>query len=275
MADMWQQNSHAPTAPGLPPVVKGLLISTGIIFLLQLLGDRSAWQGLTLMFGLNRGAVLSGELWRFFTYMFLHGSFWHIFINMLMLGVFGREMEELLGPRRFAGLYLVCGILAGVGWVLISGGRPGFCIGASGAVFGIMGAFAAMFPARRITLLVLFIFPVNMTARTMAIGMGVITLVSLMGDDGNIAHAAHLGGGVAGYLYGRYRRQHASGWERPSQDERVNTRFRRRNIHLVDSDPPESPSEDDINALLEKIRREGLQSLTRHEREVLERASRG
>ena len=271
---MRQQDTYAAADRGLPPVVKGLLIGTGVVYLLQMV-DGQGGRLLTEMFGLSRQTVLSGELWRFLTYLFLHGSFWHIFINLLMLGVFGREMEDVLGARRFAGLYVVSGVLAGAGWVLISGGGYGFCIGASGAVFGVMGAFAAMFPARQITLLLLFIFPVTMTARTMAIGLGVIALVSLMGDDGNIAHAAHLGGGVAGYLYGRYRHRHASGWVPPKKRDRVDTRYRRRHIRFADSEPPAPPSEDETNALLEKVRREGLQSLTRRERRLLEQASRG
>ncbi len=217
----------------LPPVTRVLLLATIGIYLLQIVSGSFLPFDVTTMFALNSNAIQHWQLWRGITYIFLHGSIFHLFINMLVLFMFGREMESMLGARCFLSLYLGCGILGGVGWIIISGNSPAYCLGASGAIFGIIGAFAAMFPARKITLLLFFVIPITMTARVMAIGMAVVSVFALMGADGNIAHAAHLAGGLAGYFYGRNIRLsgHPKG-DRNSR-RRVNTRFRRKNIRIV------------------------------------------
>jgi len=255
---MWNNDQFQSVTPGLPRAVKILLIANICPFLLEIVVDFSPGSSFSGLFGLSGRAVLQGQVWRLFTYMFLHGDIWHIFINMLMLVIFGREMERMLGTRRFTRLYFGCGLLAGIGWIIISGGRREYCIGASGAVFGIMGAFAAILPERRITLLLFFVLPVNVKARTMAIGLGIITVLSLMRGDGSIAHAAHLAGGLAGYLYGRRTRgtRSSPGWRRPSSDEES------------------LPTAEEIDGILEKITRQGIGSLSRSERDALERASR-
>lgn len=245
--------------PGLSRAVRTILFATLGVFLVQLALLTTTGTSLSAAFGLSTGGVLRGQLWRFVTYILLHGGIWHIFLNMLMLVVFGREIEGILGARRFTYLYLGCGILAGLGWVIISGRASTYCIGASGAVFGILGTFAALFPQRRITLLLFFVLPVTMSARTMAIGMGVISLFSLMGGDGNIAHAAHLAGGVAGYIYGRR-------LLRP----RARRGFRT-GRSMAGNGPPPTPEE--VDRVLEKIKARGIGSLNRAERDILERAS--
>jgi membrane associated rhomboid family serine protease len=250
--------------PGLSPAVKTILIATLGVFFLQLALLMTSGMRLTGLFGLSRGGVLHGFLWQFVTYIFLHGGMWHIFLNMLMLVMFGREIEGILGSRRFLGLYIGCGILGGLGWVLISGRSPAACIGASGAVFGVLGTFAALFPERRLTLLLFFVLPVTMSARTMAIGMGVISLFSLMGGpDGNIAHAAHLAGGLAGYLYGRQLKRRS--WNRGRNGWRVISR---------EEESALPPAPEEIDRILEKIKGRGIGSLNRAERDVLDRASR-
>ena len=247
---------------GLSPAVKIILFSTVGVFLLQVVLLLTTGMRLSVWFALSRSGLLDGQLWRLVSYIFLHDprSIWHILLNMLMLFIFGREIEGILGTRRFMCLYLGCGILAGLGWLIISGRASAYCIGASGAVFGILGTFAALFPARRITLLLFFVLPVTMSARTMAMAMGAISLFSLMGGDGNIAHAAHLAGGVVGYIYGRrllrpqVRREDWFG--RPTPEDR----------------PPPIPAE--VDRVLEKISARGIGSLSRAERDVLDRASR-
>ena len=224
--------------------------------------------------GLSWSDVCHGMLWQFVTYTFLHGSAWHLFMNMLGLYFVGNEMERRLGAQRFLYLYLGCGAIGGVGWLILSRGVvDATCVGASGAIFGIIGAFAALFPEERF---VLFPIPVPITARTLAIGLGVLTLVLLLPGPSGIAHAAHLAGGLAGYFYGRqiagsvkfhHPRHTAGGWSN------LRAWFRRRRYHVVDA-PREKPLDwAAVDAVLDKIRIYGVNSLTRTEKALLDRAS--
>jgi membrane associated rhomboid family serine protease len=274
-----------PFRRGLPWAVRALLIVTIGIFLVQTIVDANTGGAFTRMFGLSLEDLLAFRVWQVVSYMFLHDrSLWHILVNMLVLYFFGCEMEEILGTRRFLKLYLGCGIVAGVGWVLITAamGRSGYCIGASGAVFGIMGAFAAMFPDRMITLLLFFVLPVTMSARTMIIGLGIVSLVLLIISDGNIAHAAHLTGGIAGWVYGvRISRNPAllAGGDRGAEGgagsrwvSNVRAFFARRRTRVA-ADDKSSPTSEEVDRLLDKISATGIGSLSDHERKTLEKAA--
>lgn len=267
-------------APGR--VVRTLLIANFCVFALQLISDRLAGGGysdasFTSLFSLSWEGLRQGRLWQPLTYMFLHSTRgpWHLLFNMLMLYVFGRDMEERLGSVPLSVLYLACGLFAGVGWLVISGGGVLKCLGASGAVFGLMGAMAAIFPHRKITLLVMFVLPVTLTMRLLVIIFGTITLVSLFTSDGNVAHAAHLVGGLVGYAYGY---QVVQGRGTDPREWFGNRGRRRSRGHLTLLDRPEDddlPTPEEVDAVLEKLQREGMRSLTRRERRVLERASQG
>jgi membrane associated rhomboid family serine protease len=227
-------------------------------------------------FGLAWRDVSRGMVWQLVTYVFLHGSIMHVLMNMLGLYFLGRELEDYLGWKRFLYLYVGCGVLGGLGWLLLSGGSGGRCVGASGAVFGIIGAFAALFPHRQLTLLVFFVLPVTTSARTLAIVFGVGSLLMLRVGGGGIAHAAHLAGGVAGYLYGRhiaadlqYRHVHGRPWSASG----IRAWWRRRQYKVIaESDEP--VDWDEVDAVLDKIRLQGVQSLSRDEKDLLDRASR-
>jgi membrane associated rhomboid family serine protease len=252
------------------PGTLALLVSNVAFFVLQALVDHKTNGLFSLLFELRASAVTQWEVWRFVTYMFLHGGPWHLLLNMLGFFFFGREMEDVLGTLKFLLLYTVCGVLAGVGWLLIGGLAKGYCVGASGAVFGIMGAFAAMFPYRRVTLLVLFILPVTLTARAMILALAGITVVSLFISDGNVAHSAHLVGGLAGYAYGWNRGR----GERPHRPGRRSRWFRRRPDLRILPDDDAQPDREEVDRILEKINRQGIGSLSRQDRELLDRASR-
>lgn len=269
----------------LTPAVRFLLIATGIAFLSQLVIDPPTGGGFTVLFSLSWFGVKHLQLWQFITYIFMHGGLFHILLNMLGLFFFGPDTEREIGSKRFLTLYLACGILGGLGWLLITANQTtGFCLGASGAVFGILGAFAALFPGRPITILVFFVLPVTMKARSLAIALAVFSLLATVSLPGNIAYAAHLAGGLAGYGYialflrggGRLARPSLRQWI-----EDLRWHWHRRRFKVISGgsfssgdDPGETPGMDEVNAVLEKVTREGIHSLTPRELQILKRASR-
>ena len=274
---MFEAHPYRGPARSASPVVTTLLGVTIVVFLVQQVGDRLTGGWFTHLFGLSRPLLLQGALWQPVTYIFLHQGLLHIFLNMLLLVVFGREMESVLGTRRFLGLYLVCGVLAGIGWLAISGapagGRWPTCIGASGAVLAVTACFAAIFPHRRVTLLLFFVLPVTLTARTMAIALGLLDLLALFAEEGNVANAAHLAGGIAGYLYGRRIRL---GRPMPGAPFRRSPFRRHREPDLRVLGPEdEPPAPEEIDRILDKITRHGIRSLTRREKRLLEKAGGG
>ncbi|NLL84617.1 MAG: rhomboid family intramembrane serine protease [Lentisphaerae bacterium] len=178
---------------------------------------------LTFCFGLHGPLLLKGFVWQFVTYLFLHGGWWHLALNMLTVLLFGSGLEMEIGSKRFWTVFILGGALGGLGWVVLDALQPlaaalgpwlsrllmlrnysgvyGTCIGASGGVFALIGAYAALFPRREVTVLILF-FPVRMKARTLAIFLGILTVIEAVVVESQIAYAAHLAGGVAGYMYG-------------------------------------------------------------------------
>lgn len=271
----------------LTPAVRNLLIITGAAFVLQwALQSNPAFMA---FFSLSPVGIRHGFLWQLVTYMFLHGGFWHIVLNMLGLFFFGPETERAVGTARFTAIYFVSGILGGLGWLLLTGNQAGFCLGASGAVFGVLGAFAALFPDRPITLLVFFVLPVTMRARTMAIGLGLFSLLAMITQPGQIAYAAHLAGGLAGYGYIQWifnRRGLSTALWNPRQWLNGATRavnnlrwhWVRRKFKVITPSSPgweeeRKPSQEEVDAILEKISKWGVDRLTPRERQILERAS--
>lgn len=176
----------------MTPWVIFLLVANGAAYLVlnQLLAG-SAQLGSLLAF--QPAAVLS-QPWTLVTYMFVHGSFGHLFWNMLALYFFGPRVELRLGGPRFIGLYVVSG-LAGA---LLSFINPYvYIIGASGAVFGVQLAFARYWPRDRI--LIWGILPVE--AWILVVLMTAVSLFGGLGRMGNVAHWAHLGGFAGAALY--------------------------------------------------------------------------
>ena len=185
---------------GLPPVVKNLMIIMGAVFLIQMLVG--GW--MEFYFGLIPILVWKEYfLWQLFTYIFLHGGFSHILFNLLALWWFGGELENYWGSKKFLFYFLFCGIGAGICTVLFT---PDIyqripVIGASGAIYGILLAFAWLFPNRPI--LIYFLFP--MPAKYMVIIFGLIEFFSSMGGSGGgVAHLTHLGGLLFGFFYMGY-----------------------------------------------------------------------
>lgn len=136
------------------------------------------------------------EPWQLVSYMFLHAGFAHIFFNLLALWMFGQAIENYWGTRRFSVYYFLTGIGAGLSQLLIGAGAP--TVGASGAVYGILLAFGMMFPERPIMLL---FPPIPIKAKYFVLIFGGIELFSgVTGTSAGIAHFAHLGGMLVGYI---------------------------------------------------------------------------
>ena len=136
--------------------------------------------------------------WQMFTYMFLHGSFWHLFFNMLTLFWFGVAVERKVGSYEFLLFYFTCGILAGLGMAIFYQlvGIYTYIVGASGALYGVMLLFAVLYPDSNIYLY--FVLPIPSAA--LVIAYFVIELLSIFSNDG-IAHFGHLFGLIFGWLY--------------------------------------------------------------------------
>ena len=191
--------SGATFGPGpLTPAVKFLLIANAVLFVITLFAPE-----IKLFLGLRPAAVFGQWFfWQPVTYLFLHASFFHILFNMLALWMFGVELERLWGTQFFARYYAITGIGAGLATLVVSLFSPGVyqavTIGASGAIYGLLIAYALYFPNREIYMYFLFRVPVRVFV---AIIGAIALLASMSGTGGGVAHAAHLAGLVIGWVY--------------------------------------------------------------------------
>jgi len=196
-----------------PPVIKNLLILNGLIFLAQLVPTTNEllmqWFALWPMgtpdvvrtqFGLRE--VAQFWPWQLVSYSFLHGGFSHLFFNMFALWMFGVQLENTWGSRRFALFYFVCVIGAGLFQVAVTWGSFIPTVGASGGVFGILLAFGMTFPNQ----VIMLIFPpIPMKAKWFVMIYGGIELFAgITGTQSGVAHFAHLGGMLFGFLMIQY-----------------------------------------------------------------------
>lgn len=181
----------------LPTGVKYLLIVNGAMYLLLMLFGRE----LTVLLGLTPIRVLQDlSVYQLFTYMFLHStsSIFHILFNMLMLWMFGTEIEYTWGTRQFLKYYFLTGIAGGIFTIMFLPNSPAVTIGASAAIYGLLVAYAVMFPNRMI--LVFFLIPMRVKYAVL-IFVGIEFLASMGGSSDGVAHLAHLGGAAVGFIY--------------------------------------------------------------------------
>jgi len=187
---------------GLTPAIKYLLIANVVLFLLKIIipgGEHFMNHAL----GLTPSLIFSKlTIWQFFTYMFIHGSPWHLIINMFFLWMFGNEVERALGTREFVKYYTICGVGAGFFHLAFNFNSPIPVVGASGAIFGVMAAFALLFPDRIITLLLFLVLPIQIKAKYLVmIFAGMQLLYGIFGGNDGVAYFAHLGGMAVGFIY--------------------------------------------------------------------------
>jgi membrane associated rhomboid family serine protease len=239
---------------------------------------------------LDTNLVFSGQIWRLLTYAFLHspGDIWHILFNMLFLWWFGSEIEGMYGPREFLTFYLVSALLGGIGFTgyyglgdLAAGqmGPPHWCLGASGAVTAVLVLYACHFPFR--TILLFFFLPVPIWL-FVAFQVFQDAVVFASGRDNGIAVAVHLAGALFAFLYYRFHWRLSPLWSnfRFSLRRRARPRLRVYHEESIKAGPPPLPRssvdeqlEAKLDAVLEKIKTSGKESLSESERQLLLRAS--
>ena len=229
----------------LPPVTKWLAVSFFAGWMAELLfgGWTNYYLGLVPALFLGRL-----WLWQAVTYVFIHGGFWHFLFNTFMLWMFGRIVEPEMGSRRFLVYFFGCGAAAALLTGVVDHGSFVPVIGASGAIYGLLGAFAFMYPD--VTVYLYFVLPVS--ARMMAVIFGAMEFVFTLSRPGSgISNVTHLGGLLAGLLWLWAERR----WRgRPAGRE----------------PDPEVLEREEIDRLLGKVSRGGQGSLTSSELRTLD-----
>jgi membrane associated rhomboid family serine protease len=264
----------------ITPWVGRIIIANAVVLLLRMTLFTSPEVSQALQFS-PRTALT--QPWTFVSYMFVHAGLLHLVANMLMLFVFGTAVESRMGSRNFLLYYLFCGVGAAVFSLLLGGIMPvGAFIGASGAVLGVAVAFAVFWPDAE---LIVFPIPVPIKARTLVIGLVVLDIIGsrLWPNDG-IAHLAHVGGALFGYLFFRAQllarrtpAQPARTVERvvmvqsgSSEPERRTPVTPMRPRRRIEADPVAA----EVDRVLDKISEQGISSLTPAERRFLDEVAR-
>ena len=293
----------------IPTITKQLLIINCLVFLASLIVP-----SITAWCGLHYWQASQFHVYQFVTYMFMHGGFTHLFFNMFALWMFGSVIERVWGPKKFIFYYIVCGIGAGITQELVqyatytiegisayqyvsAGGvqmttdayiNLWTTIGASGAVYGILLAFGMIFPNERLFIIP---FPFPIKAKWLIVGYIAIELFSAMTGPGDgVAHMAHLGGMLFGFLLIRYWQKHPNSSQSfgrsrgqeffENMKRRYDQRQQQNNRMKAEQTDPRRESDEEYNArkrknqeevdaILDKIRKSGYDSLTKEEKKKL------
>lgn len=309
----------------IPVVTKNLLIINILVFIATYV-VRGMNIDLNDILGLHFFLASDFRIWQFFTYMFMHGGFTHILMNMFMLWMFGMVVENVWGPRKFLFYYIVCGVGAGLcqelaqyatylveGLANFDSVRVGTTVlpmdvylnmmntvGASGAIYGVLLAFGMLFPEERMFIIPI---PVPIKAKWIIMGSIVVELFSAIGtsNDG-VAHLAHLGGMLFGFILIRYWKKHPYsgygdfGMNRGHQFfDRMKNSWEQRGGHDTrnatngnsgawtntsqssdannksdwDYNAHKKQQQEEVDRILDKIRKSGYDSLTKDEKQKL------
>lgn len=288
-----------------PPVIKNLLIINGIVFFVQILMENITFNGYPAWYILNRwfalnpfygtdaaGMPFNFQIWQLITYQFMHGGFSHILFNMFALWMFGMEIEHIFGSRKFLFFYLLAGVVAGICHLLLSpllGGAPAVTIGASGAVYGVMIAFAMFFPDRYI--FIYFLIPVK--AKYLIGFLIILEFLLIDSASSNVAHLAHLGGALAGFIFilvdkkndfrlnkffdlsrlkksqDSFKSSSRSGYTYYNGGDVEEASYK----DLSDEKKSETVTQKEIDEILDKISQSGYENLTEKEKRILFEAS--
>ena len=276
----------------LPLVVKNLLIINAIFYLGTWAADVAWHIDLSDYLGLHYIGASDFRPYQFVTYMFMHGNFAHLFFNMFALWMFGNSIENVWGPKRFLIFYFVCGIGAGLTQELVQyiqlsdivehyqyvnlGNRSIpvddylnmlTTVGASGAVYGILLAFGMMWPNSRIYIY----FAIPIKAKWFVIIYGLIELFSGFSSVDNVAHFAHVGGMLFGFLLIMYWRYQMGDWRPKFKMKFKKDDNQEYSRPMSDWDYNQKRADDDkrTDEILDKISKGGYDSLTKEEKEFL------
>ncbi len=259
----------------LTPWVRRLLVANAVVYLLTITVFTGRWFYDLAAFS---PSLVLQQPWTLFTYMFLHGSFFHLAFNMLMLFFFGRDVESWLGGTAFARYYFFCGLGGAVAsFAFLPIAPVTMVLGASAAVFGVALAFAVRWPDAQI-----FIFPLPVPIKVKWLVIGLVGLDLMFGltrvGDG-VAHFAHVGGFLFGFGYLRFGPTLTHSPTQTVRHEPVRVLAHPTAHAAEEEEPPHPPrkkegaSYDEVNRVLDKISATGLDSLTPKERELLDKMS--
>lgn len=244
----------------LPSVIKSLILVNAVAFLVQQLFSGVV----TYYFGMVPQLFWKGFIWQPVTYMFMHGNFMHIFFNMFVLWMFGRILVDFWGPKKFLKYYMICGIGAGIFNALLTPGSPIPIVGASGAIYGLLLAFGVLFPNQMIY--IYFLFPIR--AKYFVIGLAVIEFFTGFSAASPVAHFAHFGGMLVGFAYIKWPRLRMKFRQKKTEMDRE------KNLRVVYNRREEVEKlQKEVDELLDKINRDGLDALSNAERNRLREAS--
>ena len=260
----------------LPTVVKHLLIINVLMYFAYYVLLKQGIINLNYYLGIWSLSTGLFRIWQPLTYMFMHGSFDHLFFNMFSLWMFGSALENFWGSKRFLFYYLVCGIGAGLLNMLVPGAHVS--VGASGAVYALLLAFGMMWPKNYIYLY--FLVPIR--TKWFIIGMIVIELFEgIFRSTDGIAHFAHLGGMLIGFLIILYWKRHGGmtgdfsikNWFNSLKNRKKYTRYEEVYDKVPRSDEEynyqKAQKERDIDAILDKVAKSGYESLSKEEKDFL------
>ncbi|HUI29243.1 MAG TPA: rhomboid family intramembrane serine protease [Candidatus Acidoferrales bacterium] len=281
-----------------PKGMKFLLVANVGIFIFQLFLQFGLRIGDVYLYNIFLGVLALDPIgqgfmpWQLVTYMFLHGGFFHIFFNMLALWMFGVELENVWGTRRFLTYYFLCGIGAGLSNLFIAPlfTIPGPTIGASGAIYGILIAFGMLFPEAPV--FIYFLFPIK-AKYFVAIYFGMELVYGVSGSQDGVAHFAHLGGAVVGLVYLMAYRRSIPAFDRITDSlkrtaggiqQRLRTKKSFGNREIISDvyfeEMKKKPGSDEnkfdqdkLDEILDKISASGYDSLTEDEKKILFNAS--
>jgi len=212
--------------------------------------------------GLSKVGLQEAYGWQFFTAIFMHDGPWHLVGNMLVFYLLGRDVESILGQRHFLFLYLAGGAAGALGHLFLMPSAA-VLLAASGGVAAVMMAYATILPELELAAVTLVI-PLRLKAKYLAYGAIIVGTILLVVDrSGIVTHSAYLGGCAAGWLYA-----HLLGFGRPSFLQRALHQRRTKADRYRQMDAEQFITEE-VDPLLDKISRDGLQSLTRRERRTL------
>ena len=267
----WYKDAPPPDGRvGSLTAVAGIIVATVLAYLVQLFAVHwLRWDPIKNGLALAPSDVLDRfRLWQLVTSLFLHSTWdpWHVAVNMLFLGMFGPATERRIGASGFLLFYLLAGVAAGIAYCAVGMfTNPSIpAVGASGAVMGVVVYFTFLYPWEII--LFMFIFPMKaMYATAIYVGYDLYSFVRQPTMDSGVAHSAHMGGALFGYLYYRF----GDRWARMTRQGRQ--RQATGASAKVDMELVELQFQ--VDALLQKVRTQGLTALTEPERTFLKDAS--